>query len=337
MRDVSTSDLQAAAEVLSAARDVTLLGHVNPDADALGSALALGLALEQLDAKVRVSFAEPADAPESLRGLDPGGLLVSPAELPDSEPVLVAVDTPSIARLGKLGTRVAATVQAGGSVVVVDHHASNEFFGTHHVVDTAAEASAVLALRLIDELGLALDEAIARCLYAGLVTDTSSFRRATAETHLIAARLVDAGANPEEQGRELMDSHPFAWLPMLGRVLGGARLEPDAVRGLGLVHAVVSREAAAGVPFEDVESVVDVIRAAEEAEVAVVLKEIEPRGKVRRWSVSMRAKSAVDLSAVARSLGGGGHRLASGCTLEGDPQRCLDALRAALAQAPLTP
>jgi len=331
----ATADLTAAAELLAAADDVTLLGHVNPDADALGSALALGLALHQRGTSVRVSFAEPDDVPQTLRGLDTAGLLVAPRELPPSESMLVAVDTPSLGRLGWLAPRVDATVAAGGAVLVVDHHASNDFYGTHHVVDSTAEASAVLVLRLLDELEAPLTEPIARCLYAGLVTDTSSFRRATAHTHRLAARLVDAGVDPDALGRQLMDDHPFAWLPMLAEVLAGARLEPDAVRGLGLVHAVVTREASAQVRAEEVESVVDVVRSTSEAEVAAVLKEVSPRGKTRRWSVSMRAKSAVDLATVARSLGGGGHRLAAGCTLEGDPELCMDALRAALAQAPL--
>lgn len=329
------SNLRAAAELLAAADDVTLLGHVNPDADALGSALALGIALHERGATVRVSFAEPDEVPQSLRGLDTEGLLVRPKELPNTESLLVAVDTPTTARLGHLNVRVPRVVKAGGAVLVVDHHASNEFYGTHHVVDVTAEASAVLVLRLLDEMRVPLTEPIARGLYAGLVTDTSSFRRASADTHRMAARLVEAGADPTAQGRELMDDHPFAYLPMLATVLAGAGLDPAAARGLGLVHAVVDRETASGVRVEEVESVVDVLRTTSEAEVAVVLKEHSPRGQTRRWTVSLRAKSAIDVAAVARSLGGGGHHLAAGCRMEGDPQRCLDALRAALAQAPL--
>lgn len=329
------SDLAKAAELLRSATDVTLLGHVNPDADALGSALALGIALRERGTTVRVSFAEPDTVPETLRGLDPDDLLVAAAELPESEPLLIAVDTPTVGRLGSLGGRVAATVAAGGAVLVVDHHASNTGFGTHHVVDTSAEASAVMVLRILDELEAPLNADIARCLYAGLVTDTSSFRRASAQTHLTAARLVEAGADPEALGRELMDSHPFAWLPMLSTVLASAQLEPEAARGLGLVHTVVTHDAAAAVRVEEIESVVDVIRSTTEAEVALVLKEIPPRDGVPRWSVSLRAKSAVDVSEAARTLGGGGHRLAAGCTLEGDAQTALAALRAALEEAPL--
>lgn len=330
--DTSLAD---AADLLREARDVTLLGHVNPDADALGSALALGLALRQRGADVRVSFAEPAEVPASLRVFDTEGLLVTPRQLPPSEPLLIALDTPTPTRLGALGGRVHETVRAGGSVLVVDHHASNAYYGTHNVVDTSAEASAVLVLRILDALGHPIDETIANCLYAGLVTDTSSFRRGSAETHRMAARLIEAGVNPQKLGYELMDAHPFAWLPMLAGVLGTAELEPDAARGLGLVHAVVTAEAAASVRVEEVESVIDVLRATAEAEVAVVLKETTPLTEQRRWTVSLRAKSAIDVSAAATVLGGGGHLLAAGCTVEGSPEQVLDRIRSALADAPL--
>src|SRR5690349_12587810 len=109
-----------------------VLGHVNPDADALGSAIALGTALRRRGATVRVSFSAPAQVPRTLRGLDPDGLVVPAADLPTAAGVLVAVDTGSLGRLGGLADRVAGTVAAGGQVLVVDHHASNTRFGTHH-------------------------------------------------------------------------------------------------------------------------------------------------------------------------------------------------------------
>lgn len=329
--DASLADVSA---LLREARDVTLLGHVNPDADAIGSALALGLALRARGAEVRVSFAEPAELPESLRGLDKEGLLVPPAALPESEQLLVAVDTPVVERLGCLGERVAATKQAGGSVLVVDHHPSDTHYGTHNLVDTEAEASTVLVLRILDELGCELDKSIATCLYAGLLTDTSGFRRAGGDTHRMAARLVDAGADAREIGYELMDAHPFAWLPMLATVLSGAEFEPDGAQGMGLVHAVVTREDASMVGSEDVENVIDVVRATSEAEVAIVLKETEPRMESQRWTVSLRAKRAIDVSAAAKACGGGGHLLAAGCTIDGTADEALDQLRKALAAAP---
>ncbi|MGH3896783.1 MAG: DHH family phosphoesterase [Pseudonocardiaceae bacterium] len=319
-------ELSAAVELLRAARDVTLVAHVKPDADALGSALALGLALHRRGATVRVTFGELADAPDSLRALDVAGLLVAPDQVPAQPELLVALDTANRDRLGCLADRV----DTSDAVLVIDHHTTNGRFGTHHLVDVSAEATAVLVLRVLDALDIPLDEPIARCLYAGLVTDTSCFRRADPGTHAIAARLLSAGVDPDATTRELLDTHPFGWLAMLGTVLGRAQLEPAAARGLGLVHTMVRLADAAGLRSEEVESVVDLVRTTSEVEVAAVLKEVGPD----RWSVSLRAKQRLDVSAAAVALGGGGHRLAAGFSANGTADDVLNALRAALHRAP---
>jgi len=323
--------LAEAAALLSGATDVTLLGHVRPDADALGSALALGRVLARRGARVRVSVGEQDEMPETLRWLDVDGLFVPASRLPESETVLVALDSASLRRLGSLAGRVAACRNAGGAVLVVDHHASNTRFGTHHLVDEGAEATALLVLGLIDALDEPLDKPIADCLYAGLVTDTGGFRRARPAVHRVAERLLDAGADPEEVSRRIMDDHPFAWLPMLASALAAARLLPTAAGGLGVVHTAVSLDVAATVRSEEVESVVDVIRSTREADVAMVLKEVA----VGMWAVSLRSKGGVDVSVVARELGGGGHRRAAGCTVEGDLAAARDRVLAAVESAPL--
>jgi phosphoesterase RecJ-like protein len=320
------SDLHGAVDLLRAATDVTVLAHVNPDADALGSALGLGLALHRRGAKVRVSFGEPATVPETLRPLDFAGLLTPATDVPPAAPLVVALDTASLDRLGQLGDRVANTIADGGEVLVVDHHASNTRYGTHHFVDEHAVATVVLVAAILDELDVTIDKQIAECLYAGLITDTGSFRRATPETHRLAARLLEAGVSPEEMSRRLMDARPFAWLPMLATVLGRAQLTPEAAGGLGLVHTYVTQEDAEDVRPEEVESVVDVVRTTKEAEVAAVFKEVAPD----RWSVSLRSVSEVDVQRVAVGLGGGGHRRAAGYTAEGPVEQVLTTLVAAL-------
>ncbi|RKT56951.1 DHH family phosphoesterase [Saccharothrix australiensis] len=317
-----SAPLRAAAAALTDASDVTLLAHVNPDADALGSALALGLALHRRGKAVRVSFGAPDSVPETLRDLDAAGLLVPAAEVPAEPEVLVALDTGSVARLGPLGDRVGRA----GTVVVLDHHVSNPGYGTVNVVDATAEATALVVLRLLDELGVELDEPVARCLYAGLVTDTRSFRHAGPETHRVAARLLATGVDAEAVARPLMDSHPFGYLGMLSKVLARAVLDRSAAGGLGFVHAVVTLADSEGLRPEEVESVVDLVRTTSEAEVAAVLKELRPS----YWSVSLRAVSRVDVGEVAQRLGGGGHRLAAGFTATGEASSVLADLRTAL-------
>ncbi len=325
MADDLSTTIAEAARLLAQARDVTLLAHINPDADTLGSALAVGLALHRRGARVRVAFGDPEVVPESLRALDTAGLLVHRSEVPPDPELLVVLDTASLQRLGPLADRVAG---ARGPVIVVDHHVSNTRYGTVHCIDEHAEATVLIALKLLDEMDVELDEPIARCLYAGLVTDTGGFRNAGPAAHLTAARLLETGVDAYRVTRPLMDAHPFAYLGMLSRVLARAELDPAAAHGLGLVHAVVGLDDAQGVRSEEVESVIDVVRSTSEAEVAAVLKELRPG----HWSVSLRAVSRVDVREVAQVLGGGGHRLAAGFTFEGVPAEVVAALKGALEQ-----
>lgn len=329
--DGASTVLSDVARLLATAPDVTLFAHVNPDADALGSALALGTVLRRRGATVRVSFATPDEPPLSLRGLDGEGLVVPAAEVPAAPPVLVVLDTGSMQRLGKLADRVEASVAAGGEVVVIDHHVSNTRFGTRHVLDEDAEATVLIVLRLLDALGATVDLPIARCLYAGLVTDTRSFRHAGVNTHRAAMRLLEAGVEPESITRSLMDTHPFGWLEMLAAVLAGARLEPSSARGLGFVHATVRLEHSDGLHGEELDSVIDVVRTTGEADVAAVLKETSPQN----WAVSLRSDGRIDVGWAAAACGGGGHRLASGFTAEGSAEDILASLREALSRAPL--
>lgn len=285
--------------------------------------MAVGLALHRRGVAVRVAFGEPEVVPESLKALDTAGLLVHRDEVPAEPELLVVMDTGSLQRLGPLAGRVAA---AKGPVIVIDHHVSNTRYGTVHCIDEHAEATALIALKLLDEMDVEIDEPIARCIYAGLVTDTGGFRKAGPAAHETAARLLQTGVDAHSVTRPLMDAHPFAYLGMLSRVLAKAELDQEAAGGLGLVHAVVSLDDARGVRSEEVESVIDVVRSTSEAEVAAVLKELRPG----YWSVSLRAVSRVDVREVAQVLGGGGHRLAAGFTFDGPSEQVVAALKGAL-------
>ncbi len=321
------SDVAGAAALLAGASDVTLLAHVNPDADSLGSALALGIALRRRGATVRVAFASPAHMPETLRTLDVLGLVVPPAQVPAAPALLVACDAAEPSRLGDLAGRL----DTAGASIMIDHHASNPGFGDVRVLDAAAEATVVLVHDVLLAMGVPLDVDVANCLYAGLVTDTSGFRRAGAGAHRMAAELVAAGVDAERLVRPIMDTHPHTWLAALGAILAHAVLEPDAVDGLGLVHTTVGAEDVAQFRVEEVDSVVDLVRTTAEAEVAVVLKQI---GETR-WQASMRSNGRTDVAAAALALGGGGHRAAAGFTRDGTAADVLTELRMALA-APAT-
>ena len=314
-------DARAAADLLAAAATVSVVCHVYPDADTIGAGLALALVLDHAGKNVEVSFAAPAELPESLQSLPGGHLLVDPTAMRGDADLVVTVDIPSVNRLGALRE----LADPGREVLVIDHHASNQLFGTANYVDPSADSTTMLVAELLDAWGKPIELGVAHCLYAGLTTDTGSFRWASARAHRLAARLVELGVDNAAISRTLLDSHPFAWLPMLSRVLESAELVPDAAGGRGLVYAVVRHQEWAKARPEEVESIVDIVRTTQQAEVAVVFKEIEPR----HWSVSMRAKS-FDLAAVASAFGGGGHRLAAGYSAVGSAVDVIKALIAAL-------
>lgn len=315
---------------VTSAEQVVLTCHVSPDGDALGSTLAVGLALRVRGVSVLASYdAEPFRVPARLRFLPGQDLLVAPAAIPAQPDVVMTFDTGSIDRLGAL----AANAKAAGSLVVVDHHATNTWYGTHNLVDVDAAATAVVALELIDRLGVPLDADIATAIYTGLTTDTGSFRFAatTPEVHEIAARLLRTGVAHDRVGREVFDTHSSGYLRLLGAALERAVLEPDAFGGRGLIWTVVpaADRHALGVDIDEVESVIGTLRVAEEAEVAVVCKETDNATYV----VSMRSKGAVDVARVAVALGGGGHRFAAGYTSMVDVTTTMTSLRAELASA----
>lgn len=315
-------DAAGAVDLLSDADTVAVIAHVHPDADTIGAGLALALVLDKCGKRVEVSFAEPAGLPESLASLPGCRLLVSPDAIRRDVDLVVTVDVPSVKRLGALSD---LAVEAD-EVLVIDHHASNDVFGTANFVDVTADSTTMMIADILDAWGKPIDPDVAHCIYAGLTTDTGSFRWASARALRLAARLVDGGVDNAAISRTLMDSHPFGWLPLLSRVLASAQLLPDAAGGRGLVYAVVGNQDWTSSRPEEVESIVDIVRTTQQAEVAAVFKEIAPQ----QWSVSMRAKAAVDLASVASGFGGGGHRLAAGYSTTGTIDDVVDSLRIAL-------
>ncbi|MFE3544908.1 bifunctional oligoribonuclease/PAP phosphatase NrnA [Nocardia sp. NPDC059177] len=324
------TQLDAAVAALAAARSVTVLCHVQPDADTIGSGLALALALDRRGVPVRVSFAEPAELPTSLRTLPGVRHVVAPAEVPQEVDLLIVVDCGARSRLGALADRL----PGAATTVVIDHHRANDGFGTVDLIDETAASTTELVTRLLDAWGVPIDAEIAHCLFAGLVTDTGSFRWARAGSHELAERLLATGIDGTEITRVLLDTHPFSWLPMLATVLSTAVVVPEAA-GVGMVYALVRAADTHDVGPEEVESVIDVVRTTAEAGIAAVFK--EARGQNDRWTVSLRSRDSapgrsdgVDVAAVASGFGGGGHRFAAGYTTYGTAESVVRALIAAL-------
>jgi phosphoesterase RecJ-like protein len=307
----ATESLRTAAEALGAAQRIVTIGHIHPDGDALGSAVALAIAAGEAGKDSWVTFGEPFSIPDQFRYLDVGRV-VAPADVPEDIDVVVACDTANAQRLGS----ALAVAQRAGTLIVVDHHVSNGGFGDVLAIDPSAAATAQLVYHLIvDHLGWPLSEPAATALYTGLVTDTGRFQYSatTPEVHEVAAALLAAGVDPDSVGRHIYGEAPFGYLSVAGAVLTRARLEPDK----RLIWSTVFQDDldSAGIGPDDIDGLIDLVRLAAEAEVACLLKEAGP-GVLK---ASLRSRGAVDVNAVAARFGGGGHHNAAGFTVEGTP------------------
>jgi phosphoesterase RecJ-like protein len=302
---------------LRGADDILFVGHVNPDADALGSALAAAIAVESLGARPRVTFPDdPFEVPDSLRFLPRADLIVDPADVAGA-PVVVSMDASSPDRLGRLF----AVAHAAQTFIAVDHHASFEPFAHLNVIDPHQPATGMLVLDLIDVLGVELDHDIALCLYAALSSDTGSFRFAstTPGTLRAAARLMDVGIDFAGAAKALFDTRSVDFLALQSRVLADLRIR--SAGGVRVAVAHVAREVRAeyGIAFPQVESLIDVVRTVEQVDVAVVLKQDD----AGIWRVSSRSHGHVDVGSACTACGGGGHRMAAGFTGTTDAEQTL--------------
>src|SRR5712691_3171830 len=300
-------DLQSIAEALRANERFLVVTHETPDGDALGSLLATTVALRQLGKDVEMYVSGAAPLPREYAFMDFNGLLRElPADL--EHRVLVAVDCAKADRMGP----DTSPVERAKLVVNIDHHHDNSRFGQVNLIVADASSTGEVLRDVFRELDVEITPEIAEPLYIALVTDTGRFQYAntTPKSLRLAAELVDAGADVHEVFQQVYESVEFAKLKLLARALERARV----FEGGRIIVSYLLRndfsEVGAAEPYS--EGIIDYLRAVEGSELAVLIRE-PPRddGPTRR--VSLRASvDELDVSAIARASGGGGHRQAAG-------------------------
>ncbi len=299
------------ANALRSSRRILMSLHRQPDGDSIGSTLAVALGLRRLGCQVTVATPDPVPhAYDFLPGVE---TIVPWRDVAAAQYDLVALyDCADERRTGApLDLREYAP-----KILNVDHHATNSRFGDIVFVDPLAAASAELAHRTLELLGVTVDRDIALLLYVGLETDTGGFRYAstTPESHRLAARLLDAGLDPGEVSELVYERQSVGGLRLLGLALESLRLRPD----LSLAYFVLGDEdfTQAGATAQDAETIgiVDYARRLEGVEVAALLRSDGP-GEVK---LSLRSKGQVNVAELAARIGGGGHERAAGATIMGD-------------------
>jgi bifunctional oligoribonuclease and PAP phosphatase NrnA len=314
--------LARAADVVGGARQVALACHVNPDGDALGSMLGLFHVLRAAGVDVVASFPTPFVTAHHYRELPGLELLTPPAAFPSEPDVMITFDCGSLGRLGDLEP----AAKAAHELVVIDHHISNDRYGTVNVVQPDAAASGSVVLQLIDRMDLPLNRPAAVALYAALVCDTGRFQyeTTTPEVFATAQRLAEFDVPVERLSRTLFEEHRFAYLQLLGEALARAQLVVEQ----RFVWTAITQEMLKrhDVEMNEVEGLIDVLRRTTEAEVTAVLKE-EEDATVR---VSLRSLGGVDVRRIAEAHGGGGHRFAAGFSSDLELDEVVAEIRSAL-------
>ncbi|MGH2637484.1 MAG: DHH family phosphoesterase [Actinomycetota bacterium] len=315
--------LARAAKALEDASTIAIAGHVNPDADAMGSMLGLSNYLRARGKHTVCSFPnDPFDLPRWVAMLPGNDALVPPREFPNEPPVMVTCDVASMDRLAML----APAAVKSKTLIWIDHHVSNEGLGTIPLIDPHASSTCEMVWRLLKELGGEVPLETAVCLYAGLVTDTGRFQyeSVTPETLRLGADLREYPFEHTRLVQALYEDNGLGYLRLLGVALERIAFEPDA----DLVWSYLTQAdlSGAGIHPGETEDLIDVVRTAREADVAAVIKQ----QRDGRFKVSLRSKGRYDVAAVAGAFGGGGHRLAAGYTSQHGLAETVERLKAAL-------
>ena len=320
--NTTEADLAAVAEALRSNDRFIVTTHENPDGDALGSLLATTFALRELGKDADMYLFGEVPIPNEYEFMDFAGIVRGPN--PDSSgQVVVALDCANERRLGP----ESALLEKAQLVVDIDHHHDNTRFGKVNLIVGHASSTGEILADVFRELGVSLTPEIAEALYIAVVTDTGRFQYAntTAKALRLAAELVEAGADVHRVFQGVYENVAFAKLKLVARALENA----EVFEGGRVVVSHLEREdfehAGAEEPYS--EGIIDYLRAVEGTELAALIRE-PPTANGPTHRISLRTTEAdLDVSAIARKSGGGGHRQAAGFSSEASIEEITEFIR----------
>jgi phosphoesterase RecJ-like protein len=298
-----TTAAQVAAEIRRRQRFV-VVSHARPDGDAIGSSVAMALALEQLGKQVRVVSRDRV--PPQMEAFAGVGAIEVVDRIDDPGDAVIVMECGDVQRTGVAGLD-------RGFVINIDHHPGNTMYGAINWFDLSAAACGEMVFELISELGVTLTPDIATHVYVAILTDTGSFHYSniTPRTFDICRQCIDAGVNPSLVARTIFDSNNLGRLKLFGAVLHQMQLDASGRIATLWVDQKLARDC--GGTYEDTEGLVNLPLTVKDIQAVVFFKENGPGD----WRVSLRSKGEIDVNAIAREFGGGGHVNASGCSASG--------------------
>ena len=297
------ASIAALLENFRATSRFLITSHARPDGDAVGSALAIAEILQHLGCESQIILADPPPLIyKSLPGVE---TILVDSSVPSGDTPAIILECDSIERTGLKGLE-------GRTLINIDHHASGRPYATLNWIDEHACAVAEMVYRIAVAAKVPITSAMATCLYAAILSDTGSFTypSTSASTFELAHDLAEHGASPSEIARDLYFSNPESKIRLLAVALTNMKCE-GPIAWSWVTDAEMERT---GASAEDCEGVVNYLIGITGVESAVFLRELSPNGEFR---LSIRSKGKIDVAQIAESFGGGGHRSASGCTLNG--------------------
>lgn len=310
--DAYSAQLADACRFLRRYERFLVVSHINPDGDAIGSTLAVGEILRLMgkqailvnEGAIPGKFSILAGSDRILNFTELGKESIPPFD------AVIAVDCADFYRIGAVATCFPEHVP----LLNIDHHPTNDGYGETALLKPDAAATAEVLYDLVQELGIEPSPELAQCIYAGLMTDTGGFRYSstTPKVMAIASEMLAKGVNGNELAEELLEKLTYPQILLLQRALSSLTFSADR----RIAWMIVTEEdiAAAGARNEDMEGLVNYPRNIEGVEVGLLFKQTR-QGELK---VSFRSAGKVDVSRVAKHFGGGGHILASGCSVTGE-------------------
>jgi len=287
-----------------------LATHVNPDGDAIGSLISLGLGLRQQGKRVYMYNASPIPAVyRFLPGVKGVRQTVPSSSAWDAAIIL---DCGDIERVGE----AVDFVHGLPMVINIDHHVTNTAFGQHRIVDTTACSSAEIVYRLLKRMAVEIDQAIASSIYTGILTDTGSFRFANTNSaaYAISAEMVQCGVDPYTVAQHVYGTYSLGRIKLLNMALDS--IEISANGKLSLMTLTKDMFAETDTNPEDVDGMINYAKRIEDVKVAALIMENTNGAAHKRFHVSLRSDGSVDVAEIAASFGGGGHFNAAGFGVE---------------------
>jgi len=297
-------EVQQIVEAIRTRQRFVLSSHARPDGDSIGSQLAMAYALKAIGKDVTVVNADPAPAPlMAFPGV--ADIVIAPAVEGEFDAAII-MECGNLERTGVSGLE-------RFFVINIDHHPGNSNYGQINWFDAGAAACGEMVFDLVGALGIPLTVDIATHVYLAILTDTGSFHYSSISprTFDICRETLEAGVDPVAVARNVYDSNNMGRLKLFGAVLSAMQIDPTG--RIAIVYLDHEMARAAGGTYEDTEGLINLPLTVKEIQAVVFFKQDE----ADRYRVSMRSKGAIDIGAVAKQFGGGGHKNAAGCTVTG--------------------